>query len=130
VSWREYDTSGSRSEERASGADCRSGRPPDFFPGSSIAYSRWFWATLEAIKGQLRRDILDSALAESRAQGQSLAIRQMPYDERQPVPEWYRTSGARRANKATGTAGALQAAFSGEMATASAPEPATSWFVG
>jgi hypothetical protein len=71
------------------------------FPGSSIAYCRWFWATLEPVKGQVRWEILDSALAEARAHGQTLAIRLMPYDEGHPLPEWYRTSGARRANKAT-----------------------------
>jgi hypothetical protein len=71
--------------------------PPDF-PPSSISYCRWFWETLEPAKGQVRWDILDSALAEARAHGQALAIRLMPYDRQHPLPGWYRTSGARRAN--------------------------------
>ena len=74
--------------------------PPDF-PGSSIAYCRWFWSTLEPAKGQIRWEIIDMALAEARAHGQTLAIRLMPYDEQHPLPEWYRVSGARRANEPT-----------------------------
>jgi uncharacterized protein DUF4832 len=72
--------------------------PPDF-PQSSIAYCRWFWSALEPAQDQVRWETLDSALAEARAHGQSLAIRLMPYDEEHPLPEWYRRSGARRANK-------------------------------
>jgi hypothetical protein len=71
--------------------------PPDF-PGSSIAYCRWFWATLEPEQGHVRWDILDGAIAEARAHGQTLAIRLMPYDQEHPLPAWYRASGARRAN--------------------------------
>ena len=72
--------------------------PPDF-PPSSIAYCRWFWSTLEPRKGQVRWEIVDTALAEARAHGQTLAIRLMPYDQKHPLPEWYRASGARRANQ-------------------------------
>jgi hypothetical protein len=71
--------------------------PPDF-PGSSIAYCRWFWETLEPEQGHVRWDILDNALAGARAHGQTLAIRLMPYDQEHPLPAWYRASGARRAN--------------------------------
>jgi uncharacterized protein DUF4832 len=71
---------------------------PDF-PSSTISYCRWFWSALEPVKGKVRWDIVDSALAEARAHGQALAIRLMPYDEEHPLPEWYRLSGARRANK-------------------------------
>ena len=74
--------------------------PPEF-PASSIAYCRWFWSTLEPAKGQVRWEILDSALAEARAHGQTLAIRLMPYDQQHQLPEWYRMSGARRANQPT-----------------------------
>jgi hypothetical protein len=81
-------------------------RPPDF-PPSSIAYCRWFWSTLEPAKGQVRWDILDSALAEARAHGQSLAIRLMPYDQKHPLPAWYQASGARRANQPTDKDGAI-----------------------
>jgi hypothetical protein len=74
--------------------------PPDF-PGSSIAYCRWFWETLEPEQGKVRWEIIDQALAEARRHHQQLAIRLMPYDQKHPLPEWYRNSGARRANKPT-----------------------------
>jgi hypothetical protein len=69
------------------------------FPRTSISYCRWFWSTIEPQSGAVRWEILDSALEEARKHGQTLAIRLMPYDEKHPLPEWYRTSGARRANK-------------------------------
>jgi hypothetical protein len=75
--------------------------PAPEFPPSSIAYCRWFWSALEPEKGKVRWDIVDTALAEARAHGQTLAIRLMPYDQERPLPEWYRLSGARRANAPT-----------------------------
>lgn len=71
------------------------------FPASSIAYCRWFWETLEPEQGKVRWEILDEALREARAHHQALAIRLMPYDPEHPLPEWYRNSGARRANQAS-----------------------------
>jgi hypothetical protein len=71
---------------------------PDF-PGTSIAYCRWFWSQIEPAPGQFRWEIIDTALAEARLHNQTLAIRLMPYDPDHPLPEWYRNSGARRANK-------------------------------
>lgn len=71
------------------------------FPGSSIAYCRWFWEALEPERGKYRWDILDTALEAARKHGQALAIRLMPYDQSHPLPEWYRNSGARRANQPT-----------------------------
>jgi len=73
---------------------------PDF-PGTSIAYCRWFWEVLEPERGKYRWEILDTALEEARKHGQTLAIRLMPYDQGHPLPEWYRNSGARRANQPT-----------------------------
>ncbi len=70
------------------------------FPQSTVAYLRWFWSQLEPKRGQYRWDILDSALAEGRRHHQTVMIRLMPYDQTNPMPEWYRNSGARRANKA------------------------------
>ena len=70
---------------------------PDF-PGSSVAYCRWHWATLEPEQGKIHWEIIDLALAEARRHGQRLAIRLMPYDPEHPLPRWYRESGARRAN--------------------------------
>ncbi|MGO8789714.1 MAG: DUF4832 domain-containing protein [Terriglobia bacterium] len=71
------------------------------FPASSVSYCRWFWETLEPEQGKVRWEILDTALREAHAHHQALAIRLMPYDEKHPLPEWYRKSGARRANQAT-----------------------------
>lgn len=71
------------------------------FPDTSIAYLRWYWSTLEPERGKFRWDIIDSALEEARKHHQTLAIRLMPYSDRDPLPSWYRNSGARRANKST-----------------------------
>jgi len=73
---------------------------PDF-PGSSLAYCRWFWSELEPQPGQYRWAIIDTALEEARKHNQQLDFRMMPYDQSHPLPEWYRNSGARRANKPT-----------------------------
>ena len=69
------------------------------FPESSIAYCRWFWPVLEPEKGKYNWTIIDQALEQARLHRQTLAIRLMPYDEGHPLPDWYRNSGARRANK-------------------------------
>src|SRR6476619_6841365 len=71
------------------------------FPDTSIAYCRWFWNELQPAAGHIRWEIIDTALDEARQHHQTLAIRLMPYDEEHPLPEWYRNSGARRANKLT-----------------------------
>jgi hypothetical protein len=73
---------------------------PDF-PASSLAYCRWFWSELEPQPGQYRWSIIDTALEEARKHHQQLDFRMMPYDQSHPLPEWYRNSGARRANKPT-----------------------------
>jgi hypothetical protein len=75
--------------------------PPPDFPVSTISYCRWFWETLEPEHGKVRWEILGQALDEARRHHQTLAIRLMPYDQKHPLPEWYRNSGARRANKPT-----------------------------
>jgi hypothetical protein len=77
------------------------------FPDTSIAYCRWFWNELQPASNRIRWEIVDTALEEAREHHQSLAIRLMPYDEEHPLPEWYRNSGARRANKATDKDGAI-----------------------
>jgi hypothetical protein len=70
---------------------------PDF-PMSTVAYCRWHWSTLEPEQGKVRWDIIDLALAQAHQHGQRLAMRLMPYDPKHALPEWYRNSGARRAN--------------------------------
>ena len=71
---------------------------PDF-PEASLAYFRWFWSQLEPEPGKYRWDIIDLALEQARQHNQKLDFRVMPYDQGHPLPEWYRNSGARRANK-------------------------------
>ncbi|HZT30589.1 MAG TPA: DUF4832 domain-containing protein [Bryobacteraceae bacterium] len=71
---------------------------PDF-PPSTLAYFRWFWSQLEPERGRYQWQILDLALEQARAHHQTLDIRLMPYDQGHPLPEWYRNSGARRANR-------------------------------
>jgi len=73
---------------------------PDF-PDTSVSYCRWYWNVLEPEAGKFHWEIVDLALEEARAHGQTLAIRLMPYSNQDPLPEWYRNSGARRANKPT-----------------------------
>lgn len=77
------------------------------FPDTSIAYCRWFWNELQPASDRIRWEIIDTALEEARQHHQTLAIRLMPYDEEHPLPEWYRNSGARRANKATDKDGTI-----------------------
>jgi Domain of unknown function (DUF4832) len=84
------------SEEGPTGAIAATGAAK--FPGSTIAYCRWFWETLEPEQGQVRWDIITDALAGAHKHGQRLAIRLMPYDQKHPLPAWYRSSGAKRAN--------------------------------
>jgi hypothetical protein len=77
------------------------------FPGSSLTYFRWYWMDLEPERGKYRWDIIDNALEGARKHNQTLDIRLMPYDEKHPLPEWYRNSGARRANEPTDKDGAI-----------------------
>jgi hypothetical protein len=68
------------------------------FPASTVAYCRWHWSTIEPGQGKVQWDIIDLALREAHGHGQRLVFRLMPYDPKHPLPEWYRKSGARRAN--------------------------------
>jgi hypothetical protein len=79
---------------------------PDF-PDTSISYCRWYWNVLEPEPGKFQWQIVDLALEEARAHGQTLAIRLMPYSDQDPLPAWYRVSGARRANKSTDKDGGI-----------------------
>lgn len=71
---------------------------PDF-PEGSVSYCRWYWNVLEPDLGKFNWAIIDLAISEARAHGQKLAIRLMPYSNQDPLPEWFRKSGAKRANK-------------------------------
>lgn len=94
------------SEEGPTGRQPDAAARPDF-PASSVAYCRWFWATLEPAPGEFRWEVIDTALEEARRRGQTLAIRLMPYDEKHPLPGWYQKSGARRANQPSDKDGAV-----------------------
>jgi Domain of unknown function (DUF4832)/Beta-galactosidase len=69
------------------------------FPLTSVSYCRWVWDVIEPKRGEFRWEIIDLALAQAREHGQTLAIRLMPYTDKHALPDWYRNSGARRANK-------------------------------
>lgn len=71
---------------------------PDF-PEASVSYCRWYWSVLEPEQGKFNWAIVDLAIEEARAHGQTLAIRLMPYSNQDPLPEWFRKSGAKRVNK-------------------------------
>jgi Domain of unknown function (DUF4832)/Beta-galactosidase len=71
---------------------------PDF-PKASVAYCRWYWNVLEPELGKFNWELVDLAIEEARAHGQKLAIRLMPYSNEESLPDWYRRSGAKRANK-------------------------------
>lgn len=71
---------------------------PDF-PDTSVSYCRWYWNVLEPEKGKFNWQIVDLAIEEARAHGQTLAIRLMPYSNEDPLPEWFRQSGVKRLNK-------------------------------
>jgi hypothetical protein len=77
------------------------------FPDTSIAYCRWFWSELQSAPDRFRWEIIDIALEEARRHHQTLAFRLMPYDAEHPLPEWYRNSGARRANRPTDKDGSI-----------------------
>ena len=94
------------SEVGPESAKAESGAKPDF-PKSSLAYLRWFWTQIEPEQGQYRWEVIDNALAAARSHGQKLDMRVMPYDERHPMPDWYRRSGARRANRDSDKDGAI-----------------------
>ncbi len=69
------------------------------FPASTIAYYRWFWSQLEPEQGKYQWGPIDLAIERAREKGQMVDFRLMPYDQAHALPEWYRNSGARRANK-------------------------------
>jgi hypothetical protein len=77
------------------------------FPDTSISYCRWFWDVIEPKPDEFRWEIIDDALIEASEHHQRLAIRIMPYDPKHPLPDWYRNSGARRANKPTDKDGGI-----------------------
>ena len=87
-------------------ATTRAETRPDF-PEASVAYFRWFWSQIEPEQGKYRWEILDTALEGASRHGQTLMIRIMPYDQGHALPEWYRKSGARRANRETDKDGAV-----------------------
>ena len=72
--------------------------PRPEFPPTSVSYCRWVWDVIEPKRGEFHWEIIDLALSEAREHSQTLAIRLMPYTDKHALPDWYRNSGARRAN--------------------------------
>lgn len=77
------------------------------FPPTSVSYCRWVWDVIEPKRGEFHWEIIDLALDEARKHGQTLAIRLMPYTDKHALPDWYRSSGARRANKPSDKDGSI-----------------------
>jgi uncharacterized protein DUF4832 len=94
------------SEEGPTSSQAAVGTRSDF-PDTSISYCRWFWSELQPTVDHIRWEIIDTALKEAERHHQTLAIRLMPYDEEHALPAWFRSSGARRANKPEDKDGAI-----------------------
>jgi len=81
--------------------------PRPEFPPTSVSYCRWVWDVIEPKRGEFHWEIIDLALSEAREHGQTLAIRLMPYTDKHALPDWYRNSGARRANRPSDKDGSI-----------------------
>src|ERR1700730_9249771 len=79
---------------------------PDF-PPAAVSYCRCVWDVIEPKRSEFNWEIIDLALQEAREHGQTLAIRLMPYTDKHALPDWYRNSGARRANKPSDKDGSI-----------------------
>ena len=88
-------------QKRAGGEAGPGDQQPDFPDTSDLLSAVGIGTRIEPEPGKFRWDIVDLALEEAREHGQTLAIRLMPYSNQDPLPGWYRNSGARRANKPT-----------------------------
>ena len=81
--------------------------PRPEFPPTSVSYCRWVWDVIEPKRGEFHWEIIDLALSEAREHSQTLAIRLMPYTDKHALPDWYRNSGARRANRPSDKDGSI-----------------------
>lgn len=64
--------------------------PAAEFPESTLAYCRWYWATLAPERGRHNLEIIERAAASAAARGQTLDLRIMPHNATTTVPDWYR----------------------------------------
>jgi len=65
------------------------------YPECSLAYFRWYWEELEPENGKFNWAMVDSVLREASAHRQRVAVRIMPANGREGVPDWYRKMGAK-----------------------------------
>jgi len=75
--------------------------PAPAFPDTTIAYCRWYWATLNPAPGVVCWDIIENACRSAAARGQQLDLRIMPHNGAVTVPKWYR-DGVGRGGPAKG----------------------------
>ncbi len=62
-----------------------------YYPDTSVAYIRIYWADFEPRKGEYRWDIFDRMLELAKERRQTLMFRIMPFGSDEPdVPAWYR----------------------------------------
>ena len=62
---------------------------------SSVYYIRWYWDQIERSPGDINFRMIDNALAQARAAGQTLAFRVMVVGDGYGGPDWLRERGAR-----------------------------------
>lgn len=75
----------------------REDRPEDAWQGSTTAYYRVWWDELEPDRGAPRFDVLDDLVARAADQGQTVALRVMPFEGgRARVPDWLRDAAGAR----------------------------------
>ena len=65
------------------------------FPDTTIAYCRWYWATLNPEPGVIRWEIIENACRSAAARGQQLDLRIAPHNGEVTVPPWYRDAVGR-----------------------------------
>jgi len=63
------------------------------YPTTRVAYCRWPWSVLEPARGEIRFDLIHSALKTAAAHDQSLQIRFEPF-VMDDIPKWYVETGA------------------------------------
>jgi hypothetical protein len=61
--------------------------PPDRYPRQRVAYFRWFWADLEPAEGRYNFDLIDAAVRQAKAKGETLGFRIMT-EYRGTAPWW------------------------------------------
>jgi len=65
---------------------------PEAYPKSTVAYFRWPWADLEPVEGEYNFDLVDHAIEQAKAKGETLAFRIMS-EYKSGSPQWLLDKG-------------------------------------